>query len=89
MKKIKLLDTHPEGSCNKISKTAVELEEGTKDWILCLGDDELKKEYESSFKENKIQTICECYEEHQGFEIISKGYKNLKQFLEDNLESEN
>lgn len=61
MEKITLIDKHEESSNGKIIRSAIELEDGTIDWILCLGDDELRNEYKTLFNNNRIEMIVNCY----------------------------
>lgn len=84
MEKITLIDKHEEGTNSEIIRTAIELEDGTIDWILGLGDDAIREEYKTSFNNNKIEIIVECYEAIQGYEVESNTYKNLTQFLQVN-----
>ena len=44
MEKITLIDKHEEGTNSEIIRTAIELEDGTIDWILGLGDDAIREE---------------------------------------------
>jgi len=79
--KIKLKDNHEEGDGSTIERSIQELESGAMDWILFLGDDETRKNYQDLFDKNKIQFIAECYEIEQGYEVVSKTYENLESFL--------